>query len=120
MTYHIAFEPIRNLHLIVLLPVLITGCSTVRVDARMDYWKSETTAHLPIGSSKQQAVDFFASRGLALGCCMSQPPGPAYHLAYERNVGRILWTEYDVVVLVRISAEDKVSEIKVQSWGIGF
>jgi len=102
-----------------LLCYLVLGCSTSRVDERIAYWTTQTTAHLPIGASKQQAEEFFSSRGASLQCCTRQPPGPEYHYAHERNVGRVLWTEYDVAVLVQFSAEDKVVDVRFERWGVG-
>lgn len=105
----------------VLLPFcFVLGCSTSRVDERIAYWKTETTVHLPIGATKQQAEEFFSGRGASLKCCVRQPPGPDYHYVLERNLGRTLWTRYDVVVLVQFSAENKVADVKFNRWGIGF
>ena len=52
-------------------------------------------------------------------CCTRQPPGPEYHYMSERSVGRVLWTEYDVAVLVQFSAENKVVDVKFERWGVG-
>ena len=105
--------------LVLLVSALVSACSTSRTDQRIAYWKVETAAHLPMGSPKRQAEDFFSSRGASLTCCMRQPPGPDYHFAVERHVGSMLWMEYDVAVLVRFSAEGQVNEVKVERWSPG-
>ena len=102
-----------------LVASLLGACTTSRVDERIAYWRAETAAHLPAGATRQQAEAFFAARGTTLKCCTSQPPGPQMHFASERNVGRLLWAEYDVAVLVAFSPEQTVTSVKVERWGVG-
>ena len=99
---------------------VVTGCATARVDERIAYWNTEVAANLPIGASRQQAEGFFASRGTALKCCVTPPNGKNYSLAFEHKVGRMLWMEYDVAVLVLFAPDDKVAEVSVERWGVGF
>ena len=119
MTLHRMLGSLPKFGSAVLPCCLVLGCSTSRVDERIAYWKTQTTAHLPIGASKQQAEEFFLGRGASLKCCTRQPPGPEYHYVNERNVGRVLWTEYDVAVLVQFSAESKVVDVRFERWGVG-
>jgi hypothetical protein len=102
-----------------LLITLLSGCATTAVDTRIHYWEKETSANLPIGSSKLQAQEFFKARSAELKCCVSAPPGPTFHLVHERKVGHGFLMEYDVVVLVEISNTDQVAAVKVQRWGLG-
>ena len=97
----------------------LTGCSTAAVDARLNFWKTETAKQLPIGSTKAQAEAFFALRGVELKCCVKAPPGPTFHYINERKVGHGFMIEYDVVVLVEMSSTDTVASVSVQRWGIG-
>lgn len=101
------------------LVLMLTGCSSTAVDARLKYWRTETAAQLPVGVSKRQAEEFFTARGVELKCCVTAPPGPKLHFVNERKVGNGFMIEYDVVVLVEISAADKVESVSVQRWGIG-
>ena len=98
--------------------LLLAACSTSRVDERMSYWRAEVAGHLPVGTAKPQAEAFFAARGAKLECCV-RSSGPWLHFARERNVGRLLWTEYDVVVEVEFSADEKVASVSVRRWGVG-
>lgn len=104
---------------VILVAVLLAGCSTARVDERMSYWRTQTAAQLPAGTPKAQASAFFESRGVPLKCCVSERRNQWLHFAAERGVGRSLWTTYDVVVLVELSADDRVTDIRVQRWGVG-
>jgi hypothetical protein len=100
---------------------VLLGCSMGRVDARMDYWNSETKANLPRGISFEEAESFFRQRGVPLTCCVSGPVGaPQYYLATERKVGRFLFTEYNVVVLVALTPGRTVQSVRVERWGVGF
>ena len=108
-----------RLSLVVLL-ALVEGCTLGRVRDRMAYWDAETRQHLPPGTTLSEAQQFFATRGLALACCVSGPPGAAkYHFAKERKVGRFLFTEYDVAVLVALSPSQQVETVRVERWGMG-
>lgn len=103
----------------ILLAASISSCSIAAVNSRTAYWRAETDTHLPIGATKRQAEEFFAARGVELKCCVTAPPGPTFHFTIERNVGRNFLMEYDVVVLVKISATERVESISVQRWGVG-
>jgi len=118
-SYHPLSVAACYLPLIFLVITLLSGCSTTAVDTRIHYWEKETSANLPIGSTKLQAQEFFRARGAELNCCVSAPPGPSYHLMIERKVGHHFLMEYDVVVLVEISSAEKVASISVQRWGVG-
>jgi hypothetical protein len=86
----------------------------------MSYWDAETHAHLPAGTSLADAEQFFATRGLTLACCVSGPPGASkYYAATERKVGRFLFTEYDVAILVALSGTQRVESVRVERWGVG-
>jgi len=109
---------LRHLPAIALaLPLM--ACSTARVDERLAYWRAETAAHLPAGTSKPEAEAFFAARGVPLNCCVSEKRDQWLHVARERDVGYQLWTHYDVVVLVEFSAAQTVAGVTVQRWGVG-
>lgn len=96
------------------------GCTTGRVAARLSYWSSEARDHLPVGTALPEAERFFEARGLQLRCCVdAEPSVPKSYYAVERNVGRLLWTEYDVAVLVRISLAGRVENVRVERWGVG-
>jgi len=113
---------LRSAALVAMSVVILvaSGCSTARVDERITYWKAETDAHLKIGTSRHDAEAFFTARSATLKCCVSGPLGPMQHYALERNVGRFLWTEYDVAVLVDFSPAEEVRAVHVQRWGVGF
>jgi hypothetical protein len=103
-----------------MLLALVAGCTLGRVNERMAYWDAETRQHLPPGTTLSEAQHFFATRGLTLACCVSGPPGAAsYHFAKERKVGRFLFTEYDVAVLVALSPSQQVEAVRVERWGVG-
>ena len=86
----------------------------------MAYWDAEMRQHLPPGTAFSEAQQFFAARGLTLTCCVSGPPGAAkYYFAKERKVGRVFFTEYDVAVLVGLSASQQVETVRVERWGVG-
>ena len=113
------FARCSRLSLLVLL-ALLDGCSLGRVNERMTYWDTETRQHLPRGTAFSEAQQFFAARGLTLACCVSGPPGAAkYYFAKERKVGRFLFTEYDVAVLVALGASQQVETVRVERWGVG-
>jgi hypothetical protein len=96
------------------------GCTTGHVATRLSYWTSETRDHLPIGTGLADAERFFEARGVQLRCCVSAEPDlPKSYYAVERDVGRLLWTQYSVAVLVRISATGQVENVQVERWGFG-
>jgi hypothetical protein len=103
-----------------LAALVVAGCSMDRVNERVAYWDTETHAHLPTGTTLADAKQFFASRGLALTCCVSGPPGaPKYYSAMDRKVGRSLFTEYDVAILVAMNDAQRVETVRVERWGVG-
>jgi hypothetical protein len=96
------------------------SCTTGRVATRLSYWTSETRDHLPIGTKLPDAERFFEARGLQLRCCVSAEPDlPKSYFAVEHDVGRLLWMQYNVAVLVRISDAGQVESVRVQRWGLG-
>jgi hypothetical protein len=98
----------------------LSGCTTGRVATRLSYWTTETRDHLPVGTNLPDAERFFEVRGLHLRCCVSaEPDVPKSYFAVERDVGRLLWTQYSVSVLVRISATGQVENVRVERWGVG-
>lgn len=109
-----------NQALLVLAVALpLAACTTYRVDQRMAYWRAETAAHLPPGTGKPQAEAFFAARGVALNCCVSERKDQWLHYVRERDVGSQLWMSHDVVVLVEFSPQETVTQVRVQRWGVG-
>ena len=97
----------------------LTGCSMWRVNSRVAYWQKQTEIHVPAGTSLGDAQKFFASQGLQLRCCMS---GPDIHNAYsasERNVGRFVFTEYSVLIVADVSANQTIDRIRVLRIGVG-
>lgn len=109
----------RSIFLSIVLLISAAGCTTARVDDRMAYWRAETERFLPVGATMQQANEFFHSHGLELTCCVSGPQLDHAHMALERKAGRLLWTEYDVAILVDFSASQKVENVRIQRWGVG-
>src|SRR5579862_3853835 len=96
-----------------------SGCTMGRVNSRVAYWQKQTAIHVPVGTSLDEARRFFASQGLELRCCMS---GPDIHDAYsasERNVGRFVFTEYSVLIVVDVSAKQIVDRVRVLRIGVG-
>jgi hypothetical protein len=68
----------------------------------------------------QDAKDLFSKAGLKFVCCVSAEPGlKRSWCATERKVGRLLWMEYSVAVLVEIAPDDRVVQVQVQRWGVG-
>jgi hypothetical protein len=96
------------------------GCATGAVDERTAFWRTEAERHLPTGSTEQQAIEFFRARGMELVCCVSSPPQiDKAHYAIEKDVGHVLWTRYDIAVLVDFSPDKHVRNVRVQRWGVG-
>jgi hypothetical protein len=101
--------------------LLLSACSTARVDERLAYWHTETLERLPPGTTLQDAQAFFASRGLKLGCCVSSPPQIVNaYWASEPRVGRSFFMEYGIMILVHLSPDQKVEKVLVQRIGVGF
>ncbi|WP_147328037.1 MULTISPECIES: hypothetical protein [unclassified Duganella] len=96
-----------------------SGCTTVRVDERQAYWEGEIKTNLPSGASLEEAKQFFFARGLDLHCFVSGPDMDNAHLALEHKVGRFLWTEYDIAIVVDISKTQRVEKARVLRWGVG-
>ena len=90
-----------------------------RVNSRVAYWQKQTEIHVPVGTSLDDAKTFFSSHGLELRCCMS---GPDIHDAYsasERNVGRFVFTEYSVLIVADVSANQTINRVRVLRIGVG-
>jgi hypothetical protein len=105
---------------LLVVAVVGAGCSLNRVNERVAYWANETRQQLPLGTSLDDARHFFKARGLALNCCVSGPPGAEkYYFAAQRKVGRVLITEYDVVILVALDSAQRVEAVRVERWGVG-
>jgi hypothetical protein len=95
------------------------GCSMDRVNSRVTSWQKQIDAHVPAGTSLKDAQAFFSSKGLELRCCMS---GPNIHDAYaasERNVGRFAFTEYSVLIVADVSANQLIDRVRVLRIGVG-
>jgi hypothetical protein len=87
--------------------------------ARVAYWQQQTQIHIPKGTTIADARNFFATYGLELRCCMS---GPDIHDAYsvtERTAGRFALTEYSVLVVADVSANQTVDRVRVFRIGVG-
>jgi hypothetical protein len=113
---------LKNPPLAVIATVLtyaISGCSVSRVDNRVDYWQSISQTKLLPGTPLSEAQELFKAHGLELRCCTSGPNIKNAYTAIERNVGRKLLVEYDVVVLVDVSPDQKIERVRVQRWGVG-
>jgi hypothetical protein len=96
-----------------------SGCTMGRVNSRVAYWQKQTEVHVPAGTSLDEAKHFFASQGLELRGCMS---GLDIHNAYsasERNVGRFVFTEYSVLIVADISANQTIDRVRVLRIGVG-
>jgi hypothetical protein len=124
MTGHIRTESLmplaRHAACCIFILLCLGGCTTGHVAKRLSYWTSETRDHLPIGTDLPDAERFFETRGVRLRCCVSaEPDVPKSYFAVERDVGRLLWTQYSVAVLVRISATGQVENVRVERWGVG-
>jgi hypothetical protein len=102
-----------------LLACATAGCSLGRADSRIAYWQAETRAHVPVGSRIEDAQAFFAARGLELRCCMSGPDIEHAYSATERNIGRFGWTEYSALIVVDVSPDQRVSQVRVLRTGVG-
>jgi hypothetical protein len=101
------------------LVISLSGCTIGRVNARVAFWQEQTEKHVPAGTSVGEAQRFFASQGLDLRCCMS---GPDIHNAYsaaERNIGRFVFTEYSVLIVADVSANQTIDRIRVLRIGVG-
>ncbi len=98
---------------------LLLGCSTGRVNSRVEYWVAQTREHLPVGTRLADAESFFASRSLTLRCCMSGPDIDHAYSTMERNVGRFAFTEYSVLIVVDVSPDGLVNRVRVERIGVG-
>jgi hypothetical protein len=73
----------------------------------------------PLGTSLENAQKFFASQGLKLQCCMSGPDIQNAYSASERNVGRFVFTEYSVLIVADVSANQTIDRVRVFRIGVG-
>jgi hypothetical protein len=97
----------------------LAGCTMGRVNSRVAYWQKQTEIYIPVGTSLDDAQRFLASQGLQLRCCMS---GPDIHDAYsasERDVGRFVFTEYSVLIVADVSANQTIDRVRVFRIGVG-
>jgi len=99
--------------------LVAAGCSTGRVDERVDYWSKITSDKVPSGSTLENAQTVLAAHGLQLRCCVSGLDNKQSYFAPEKNVGRFFFTEYSVVVIVNVSHDGHVENVKVERWGVG-
>ena len=104
--------------LAIALLLLLTACDFGRSTSRIVYWQDETSKNLPIGTSKSDAEKFFRDRGIELGCCISGPDMKNSYLATEKNIGRELFMEYNVTIVVDFK-DDKVARVRVMRLGAG-
>lgn len=96
------------------------GCTIGRANQRVAYWLRTTAERLPPGSTLQEAKDLFSGAGLKLVCCVSAEPNLKWSwYAAERDIGRLLWMRYSVVVLVEVVPDDRVAHVEVERWGLG-
>ena len=102
-----------------LIALAATGCSVDHADARISYWTKEAQINVPVGTPIGTAQAFFASRGLELRCCMSGPDIEHAYSAMERDIGRFIWTEYSALIVVDVSAEQRVNRVRVLRVGVG-
>jgi len=103
----------------IILLLFVAGCSMSRVTERERYWVETTAARMPMGTPLSEAKAIFASNGLELRCCMSGPEITNAFYAQERKVGRAFIMEYDVVIIVDVSKDDRVERVRVQRLGVG-
>jgi hypothetical protein len=97
----------------------IAGCSLGRANRRIAYWNKETAAHLPAGTSLEDAQAFFASHGLNLRCCASADEFDHAYFAMERHIGQYFLMEYDAIITVEITPDRRVGRIHVNWIGVG-
>ncbi len=101
------------------LALVLSACTIGRVNSRVAYWQKQAEIRVPAGTSLGEAQAFFASHGLKLQCCIS---GPDIHDAYsasEQNVGRFGFTEYSVLIVADVSANQTVDRVRVLRVGVG-
>lgn len=104
----------------ILLATCSAGCTIGRVNQRLAYWSKTTEEKLPPSSTLQDAKDLFSNAGLKFICCVSAEPNlKRSWYATERKVGRLLWMEYSVVVLVQVEPDDRVVQVRVERWDVG-
>jgi len=102
-----------------LIALVLSACTIGRVNERVSYWTKETTAHVPVGASIEDAKAFFASRGLETRCCTSGFDSAPAITATERDVGRFVFTEYSVLIVVDMTSDRRVSGVRVFRIGVG-
>jgi len=101
------------------LPLVLSACTIGRVDSRVAYWQKQAEIHVPAGTSLGEAKAFFVARFAVAVICMS---GPDIHDAYsasEQNVGRFAFTEYSVLIVADVSANQTVDRVRVLRVGVG-
>ncbi len=98
---------------------LVASCSSSRVDERMTYWSKVISNQVPSGSTIESARSVLATHGLSLTCCVSGPDEKQSYFAVEKRVGRFLFTEYDVAVIINVSKDNHVADARVEKWGVG-
>ncbi len=112
-------RPLRSL--VALLGLLaVCACSMDRVVEREQFWVKAAGEHLPPGTSRADATRFLAAHGLVLRCCVNGPDIVQASMAREPGVGRALLVDYDVVLLLDFSNDDRLERVRVQRWGVGF
>jgi hypothetical protein len=102
-----------------LLATTIAGCSVGRANRRISYWTKETAAHIPPGTSLEDAQAFFASHGLNLRCCDSDDEFDHPYFAMERHIGQFFLLEYDAIITVEITPDRRVGRVHVTRIGVG-
>jgi hypothetical protein len=105
--------------LVCLSACLLLGCSMGRVHSRVQYWVGQTREHLPPGTPLKDAESFFAARGVKLRCCMSGPDIDNAYSATERDVGRFVFTEYSVLIVVDVAPDGLLRQVRVLRIGLG-
>jgi hypothetical protein len=99
--------------------ILAAGCSTGRVNERVAYWSKIITEQVRPGTTLEAAQSALSAHGLQLQCCVSGPDNKRSFFASEKDVGRLFFTEYSVVVIVNISRDNLVEDARVERWGVG-
>ena len=101
------------------LALIVASCTSSRVDERMTYWSKVVANQVRAGSTIEGAKSVIAAQGLTLTCCVSGPDNKQSYFALEKHVGRFLFTEYDIAVIVNVSNDNHVTDARVERWGLG-
>jgi hypothetical protein len=67
----------------------------------------------------KDAEAFFAARRVKLTCCMSGPDIDNAYSARERDVGRFVFTEYSVLIVVDVAPDGLLKQVRVLRIGVG-